>query len=338
VKKQREAKMRNNGVTRRQFSKTAVMAASALALPYVARAQQNYPSRPIRFIIPFAAGGVADITARLAAEKLGDTLGQRLVIENQPGPGGIAAARAVLSAPPDGHTLGLISNGTAISVALFNALPFDPVKDFAPISTLGTFALVFGTNAQSRFRTLQDFITAAREQPGKLNVGTIAVGSTQHLGAELFKSTAGLDFQIIPYRGTPEVVIALLRDDIQLMDDFYAAMKGGMSDNKIRALATSGPERASYLPDVPTVQESGVPGYDVTSWNGVVARAGTPAEIINLLNGKIREVVAMPEVKAKYADLGIEAKASSPDEMKARLASDITKWAAVVEKSGIPKQ
>jgi tripartite-type tricarboxylate transporter receptor subunit TctC len=330
--------MTRTRITRRTFTQSAVLTGAALALPRAARAQQNYPSRPIRFILPFAAGGVADITARLAAEKLGDKLGQRLVIENQPGPGGIAAARAVLSAPPDGHTLGLISNGTAISVALFNALPFDPVKDFAGISTLGTFALVFGTNAQSQFRTLQDFIKAAREQPGKLNVGTIAIGSTQHLGAELFKSTAGVDFQIIPYRGTPEVVIALLRNDVQLMDDFYAAMKGGLSDNKIRALATSGTERASYLPDVPTVQEAGVPGYDVTSWNGVVARAGTPAEIINLLNAKIREVVALPEVKARYADLGVEAKASSPEELKARLASDITKWAAVVEKAGIPKQ
>jgi tripartite-type tricarboxylate transporter receptor subunit TctC len=330
--------MTKSRITRRQFSKSAAVTASAFALPPVAWAQQSYPSRPIRFIIPFAAGGVADITARLAADKLGEKLGQRLVIENQPGPGGIAAARAVLSAPPDGHTLGLISNGTAISVALFNALPFDPVKDFAPISTLGTFDLVFATDAASPFHTLQDFIKAAREQPGKLNVGTIAVGSTQHLGAELFKSTAGLDFQIVPYRATPEVIIALLRNDVQLMDDFYAAMKGGLADNKIRALATSGPVRTSYLPAVPTVQESGVPGYDVTSWNGVVARAGTPAEVITLLNSKLREVVALPEVKARYADLGVEAKASSPEELKARLESDITKWAAVVEKAGIPKQ
>jgi tripartite-type tricarboxylate transporter receptor subunit TctC len=329
--------MSRSHITRRQFSKSAILAASALTLPQTSRAQ-NYPSRPIRFVLPFAAGGVADITARLAAEKLGEKLGQRIVIENQPGPGGIAAARAVLSAAPDGHTLGLISNGTAISVALINALPFDPAKDFAFISTLGTFALVFAANAQSQFRTLSDFIKAAREQPGKLNVGTIAVGSTQHLGAELFKSTAGLDFQIIPFRSTPEVIIALLRDDVQLMDDFYAAMKGNLADKQIRALATSGPERASYLPDVPTVQESGVPGYDVISWNGVVARAGTPTEIVNLLNAKIREVIAMPELKTKYADLGVEAKASSPEEMKARIEADIKKWAAVVEKAGIPKQ
>jgi tripartite-type tricarboxylate transporter receptor subunit TctC len=329
--------MSGNRITRRQFSKNAIVAASAFALPQVAQAQ-NYPTRPIRFILPFAAGGVADITARLAAEKLGEKLGQRIVIENQPGPGGIAAARTVLSAPPDGYTLGLVSNGTAISVALFNSLAFNPVNDFAGISTLGTFALVFGTGADSPFRTLHDFIKAAHEQPGKLNVGTIAVGSTQHLGAELFKSTAGLDFQIVPYRGTPEVVIALLRNDVQLMDDFYAAMKGNLADNKIRAVASSGTERASYLPDVPTVQEAGVPGYDVTSWNGVVARKGTPAEIINLLNGKIREVVALPDVKAKYAELGIEAKGSSPEELIARMKNDITKWAAVIEKAGIPKQ
>src|SRR3954454_953060 len=330
--------MSRKRITRREFSRSVILTASALGLPQIARAQQNYPSRPIRFVLPFAAGGVADITSRLAAEKLGEKLGQRIVIDNQPGPGGISAARAVLSAPPDGYTLGLVSNGTAISVAIYNALPFDPVKDFATISTLGTFDLVFATNADSQFRTLQDFIKNAREQPGKINVGTIAVGSTQHLGAELFKSTAGLDFQIVPYRGTPEVVIALLRNDVQLMDDFYAAMKGNLADNKIRALATSGTERASYLPDVPTVQEAGVPGYDVTSWNGVVARKGTPAEIINLLNGKIREVVALPDVKGKYAELGIEAKGSSPEELIARMKNDITKWAAVIEKAGIPKQ
>jgi len=330
--------MSRKRITRREFSRSVILTASALGLPQIARAQQNYPSRPIRFVLPFAAGGVADITSRLAAEKLGEKLGQRIVIDNQPGPGGISAARSVLSAPPDGYTLGLVSNGTAISVAIYNALPFDPVKDFATISTLGTFDLVFATNADSQFRTLQDFIKTAREQPGKLNVGTIAVGSTQHLGAELFKSTAGLDFQIIPYRGTPEVIIALLRNDVQLMDDFYAPMKGSLLDNKIRPVATSGTARTSYLPAVPTVQESGVAGYDVTSWNGIFARSGTPVEIINLLNGKVREVVAMADVKAKYAELGVEATASTPEELKARIEADIKKWAAVVEKAGIPKQ
>jgi tripartite-type tricarboxylate transporter receptor subunit TctC len=328
-------------VTRRRFAKgLAATLAAAGALPAwgTARAQQGYPSRPVRFVLPFGAAGVADITARLAAEKLGDKLGQRFVVENQPGPGGIAAARAVLSQPPDGYTIGLVTNGTAISAALFKALPFDPVKDFATISTIGRFDLVFASNAESQFQSLPDFIKAAKEQPGKLNVGTIAVGGTQNLGAELLKSSAGLNFQIIPYRGTPDVIVALLRNDIQLMVDFYAAMKPTLTDKKIRPVATSGPQRSPFLADVPTVAQAGVPGYEVTSWNGVFAPVGTPAEIISLLNKSIHEVVAIPELKQRYADLGIEAEASTPEQLKARLESDIRKWAAVIERANIPKQ
>ncbi|MEA2987852.1 MAG: hypothetical protein QOG83_563 [Alphaproteobacteria bacterium] len=328
--------MTRSRVTRRQFSTGAILAAATLALPAVARAQ-NYPNRPIRFIIPFAPGGVADITSRLAVEKLGEKLGQRFVVENQPGPGGIAAARTVLSAAPDGYTLGLVTNGTSISVAIYNALPFDPVKEFVPISMLGYFDLVFATNGEAGLRTLADFIKRAREQPGKLNVGTINVGGTQNLAAELFKSSAGLDFQIIPYRGTPEIVIALLRNDIHLMVDFYAPMKGALLDRKIIPVATSGVARVSYLPEVPTVSEAGVPGYDVTSWNGIFAPQATPLPIVDRLNRALREILVIPDVKTRYVELGVEAKASSPEELMSRISGDIGKWAAVIQKAGIPK-
>src|SRR5262245_14815813 len=239
-------KMNKHNITRRAFSRTTLGAASTLALPHLVRAQV-YPSRPIRFVLAFGAGGVADITSRIAAEKLGEKLGQRIVVENQPGPGGIAAARSVTSAPADGYTLGLVTNGTAISVGAYNQLPFDPVKDFAPISLMSNFGLVFCTNAALPYKTLGDFINAAREQPGKLNVGTINVGGTQNLAAELFKSSAGLNFQIIPYRGTPDVIVALLRNDVQLMIDFYAPLKGALSDGKTIPIATAGLARARYL-------------------------------------------------------------------------------------------
>jgi tripartite-type tricarboxylate transporter receptor subunit TctC len=307
-------------------------------LPIRARPQQHYPNRPVRFVLPFAAAGVADITARLAAEKLGDKLGQRFVVENQPGPGGIAAARAVLSQAADGYTIGLVTNGTAISAAIYNALPFDPVKEFDTISTIGAFDLVFATNAESGFKTLEEFIKAAQAQPGALNCGTINVGGTQNLAAELLRASAGLKFQIIPYRGTPDVIVALLRNDVQLMVDFYAPMKPTLQDNKIRAVATTGTQRSPFFSGVPTVADAGVPGYEVVSWNGVFAPRGTPAEIINLLNGAVHEIVAIPEVKQRYAELGIEAKASTPEELKARLVADIGKWAAVIERAGIPKQ
>jgi tripartite-type tricarboxylate transporter receptor subunit TctC len=329
--------MGRNRVTRRQFSAALAASAAGGMFPAPARAQQAYPTRPVRFILPFAAAGVADITSRIAAEKLGDKLGQRFVVENQPGPGGIAAARGVLSQAPDGHTIGLVTNGTSISAAIYKALPFDPVKDFATISTIGAFDLFFATNADSEFKTLADFIKAARAQPGKLNVGTINVGGTQNLAAELLKSSAGVDFQIIPYRGTPEVIVALLRNDVQMLVEFYAPIKSTLLDNKIRAVAASGTKRSPFLPDVPTVAEAGVLGYEVTSWNGLFAPPGTPDEIIGRLNKTIREIVASPDVKQKYADLGIEAKAGTPEELKARLAGDIGKWAAVIERAKIPK-
>jgi tripartite-type tricarboxylate transporter receptor subunit TctC len=328
--------MIDNRLTRRQFS-NALAAAVASTYPGSASAQQTYPSRPVRFILPFGAAGVADITSRIAAEKLGDKLGQRFVVENQPGPGGIAAARAVLSQAADGYTIGLVTNGTSISAAIYKTLPFDPVKDFACISTIGAFDLFFATNAESKLETLPDFITAAREQPGKLNVGTINVGGTQNLAAELLKSLAGVNFQIIPYRGTPDVIVALLRNDVQLLVEFYAPIKSTLADKKIRAVASSGTQRSPFLPDVPTAAEAGVPGYEVTSWNGVFAPVGTPAEILALLNKSIYEMVAMPDVKQRYADLGIEAKASTPEQLKARLEGDIKKWAAVIERAGIPK-
>ena len=330
--------MIDNRITRRQFSNALAAAAAAGTYPGSASAQQTYPSRPVRFVLPFGAAGVADITSRIAAEKLGDKLGQRFVVENQPGPGGIAAARAVLSQAADGYTIGLVTNGTSISAAIYKTLPFDPVKDFACISTIGAFDLFFATNAESEFKTLPDFIKAAREQPGKLNVGTINVGGTQNLGAELLKSLAGVNFQIIPYRGTPDVIVALLRNDVQLLVEFYAPIKSTLADKKIRAVASSGTQRSPFLPDVPTAAEAGVPGYEVTSWNGVFAPVGTPAEILALLNKSIHEIVAMPDVKQRYADLGIEAKASTPEQLKARLEGDIKKWAAVIERAGIPKQ
>jgi tripartite-type tricarboxylate transporter receptor subunit TctC len=325
-------------LTRRHFSRRLCASAAAAGLfPAIGGAQQSYPIRPVRFIIPFGAAGVADITSRLAAEKLGDKLGQRFVVENQPGPGGIAAARAVLSQPADGYTIGLVTNGTAISAAIYKALPFDPVREFATISSIGNFDLVFATNVESELGTLPGFIKAAREQPGKLNVGTIAVGSTQNLGAELFKASAGLNFQIVPYRVTPDVIVALLRNDVQLLIDFYAPLKPTLVEKKIRPVATSGPQRSPFFTDVPTVAEAGVPGYEVTSWNGIFAKVGTSPEIINLLNTSIREVVSMPDVQQRYADLGIEAAASTPEELKARLERDIKKWAGVIERAGIPK-
>ncbi len=317
---------------------TGSLMAAALSLAAPSGAQAGYPDHSVRIVVPFAAGGVADITARIVAEKLGDKLGQRFYVENQAGAGGIVAARTVTSSPADGHTLALLSNGTAVSVSLFKKLPYDPIKDFAPISSLGTFDFVFATSGNSGFKTLPEFIATAKSKPGTLNVGTINVGSTQNLSAELFKTAAGIDFTIIPYRGTPDIQVALLQGDVALMIDSYSAMKGNLADNKLRALASSGARRSEATPDMATVQEGGVANYDVVSWNALFAPAGTPGEIIKTLNAALRDILADADVKKRLLELGIEAKASTPEEIEGRLKSDIGKWAKVIEKAGIEKQ
>jgi len=313
------------------------LAAGALPAGW-ARAQSGYPARPVRVIVPFGAGGATDVTVRIAAEKLGDRFGQRFVVENLPGAGGITASRAVLAGGNDGHTLGVATNGTAVSVSLFKSLPFDPVKDFDMVSTLGLFEAVFAVNPSSPYKTLQDFIRAAKAQPGKLNVGTVTAGGSQHLAAELFKSEAGIDFQLITFKTSPEILVSLLRNDIQMTIEFYTALRGHLADKRLIALATSSPKRSATLPEVPTVAESGVPGYEVTSWNAIYAARGTSPEIIRALNQAIHEVVAMPDVRRRFGEVGIEARASTPAELSARLRNDIEKWAKVIEKAGIPKQ
>jgi len=311
-------------------------AAGAMVLTSMAAAQ-NYPNRPVRIIVPFAAGGVGDITTRLIAEKLGDKLGERFIVDNQPGAGGIAAARSVLAAPADGYTLALVTNGTAINVPLFKSLPYDPVKDFAPISGFSLFDLTFTTGAAGPYTTLGDFLKEARANPGKLNVGTINVGSTQNLGAELLRTMAGINVAIIPYRTTPDTVIALFRNDIQLAVEYHATMKGGIEDGKLRLLATSGEKRSELSPNVPTVAEAGVPGYEVRSWNALFAKAGTPPDIIARLNQAVRDVVALPDIRTRMLDLGLDAQAGSPEEIAARLKSDIAKWTKVIDEAHIPK-
>ncbi|MCK1641952.1 tripartite tricarboxylate transporter substrate binding protein [Bradyrhizobium sp. 157] len=318
------------------FAAIAALAA-ALFLPQIADAQ-NYPNKPVRLILPFGAGGVADVTARLVTEKLGEKLGQRFVIENMPGAGGINAARAVLSAPADGYTLALFSNGTAISVSLFKDLAFKPMTDFVPVSSMGYFDFIFVTQAGSPFPTLADFIKAAKQKPGALNVGTINVGSTQNLAAQLFKSTAGVDVTIVPFRSSPEVLIALLRGDIQIAIENYSAVQSHIADKAAIAVSTSGPVRTTFMPDVPTVKEAGGRDFEARSWNAIFAPKGTPPEVIRTLNAALREVLEMPDLKKRALDLGIEAKASSPEEILDRLKADIDKWAGVIERAGIAKQ
>jgi tripartite-type tricarboxylate transporter receptor subunit TctC len=306
--------------------------------PQPALADVSYPNRAVRIVVPFAAGGVADTTARIVAEKLADKLGQRFYVENQPGAGGIAAARTAIASPSDGYTLVMLTNGTAVSVSLFEKLPFDPLRDFVPISSLGFFDFILATSSSSGFKTLADFIAAAKARPGELNVGTINVGSTQNLSAELFKTAANVDFTIVPFRGTPEVEVSLLQGNLALMIDSYSAMKGNIAGGKFRALASSGAVRSQSTPDLATVEENGIANYDVVSWNALFAPQRTPPEIVDRLNSALRDILSDAKLKERLLTLGIEARASTPEEISTRLGSDIDKWRQVIDKARIPKQ
>lgn len=332
-----KTKLAKSTFTRREATLALAAVAGGIGTGPV-RAQAKYPTRPVRVILPFGAGGVADVTARLVFEALGNKLGQRFVIENNPGAGGISAARAALSGGKDGYTLILLTNGTATAVPLFSHLPYDPVKDFVPISTIGYFSCVFMVNASSPFQTLADFLKADKEKPGAVNVGTINVGGTQNLTGELFKAKAGAHFVIVPFRTSPDVVVGLLRNDVQLDIDFYAALKPTLDGGKGRAIATSGTQRSPELPNVPTVQEAGVAGFDVVAWNGLYAPAGTPADVIDTLNKALHEVLAGSDLKKRALDLGIDTRASSPAELDQRMRSDIAKWGKVIADAHIPKQ
>jgi tripartite-type tricarboxylate transporter receptor subunit TctC len=269
------------------------------ALAPSALAQGKYPSRPIRVMLPFAAGSVSDVTLRILADKLGARLGTSVVIDNQPRAGGTTAAVAVKTSPPDGYSLVTFSSSTAISVSLLKSLPYDP---------------------------------------GVLNVGTTTVGSTNNLAAHLLKSMTGLNFVIVPFRTPGELLTAVLRNDVDVIIQSYGALKSAIESNQIRALGSTTPKRAAYAPTVPTVDEAGVPGFDVVTWNGAFAPAGTPPEVIDTLNRELRAVLSDPELKQRYTGLGLEPLPSTPAELSSRLQGEIEKWSRVIRDAGIERQ
>jgi tripartite-type tricarboxylate transporter receptor subunit TctC len=299
-----------------------------------ASAQAPYPNRPIRVVVPFGAGGFADITVRLVGQKLSERSGQQVVIENRPSAGGIIAANAVTSAQPDGYTLFVFSSGIALSKALLKTMPFDPASAFAPISTLALFDLLLLVKTDSPMQTLRDALETARADPAKFNIGTINPGSTQNVTAELLRSATGVPMTIVPHRTSAEVLTSLLRGDTQIGIDSYAALKSPIDGKQIRAIAGSGTKRSPMQPDVPILRESGVDAA-VDGWNSLVAPGQTPKEIIAVLNGHIRAIIADPDFQRRMLELGGEPLAGTPEELEARLKSDIAMWAAVVKKAGL---
>lgn len=316
--------------------------ASALLSTFVmtapAGAQSNYPNRSVQLIVPYGPGGIADVGMRIVAEKLSVRLKQPFVVENHPGAGGIVAAKTAATASPDGYTVLMTGNNNAISAALFKSLPYDVQTDFTSTSTTSFFDLLIVTRAGSPLTSVQDIVKAARANPGKLNIGSINPGSTQNLAAELFKSSASINLTIVPFRTSGDMATAILRGDIDAAFEFFAAISALIGDKKITALASTGMKRTAYLPDVPTVQESGIKDFEVISWNGISVPASTPKPVVQTLTQAINEVLPLPDVQEKAKKLGMDMRGSTPEEMTARIKADIVKWAAVIAKAGIPKR
>lgn len=312
-----------------------VVAALSLCVSVIA---QPSLAKPIRLVVPFGPGGVADLTARTVAQKMTESMGQSIIVDNKPGAGGVVAATTVAKASPDGLTILLMSNGNAVSEGLFKSLPFDTVKDFAPVSTLGYFDMAIVTAANSKFKTLQELLAYAKANPGTVNIGTINVGSTQHLAAELFKRSTGIDVQVVPFNGSPALITALRGGQVDAGVEILAPILGQITGKSIRPIAVMGAKRSFALPDTPTVAESGTPGFKVASWNAFAVPAKTPPAVIARLNKEANTALANPEVKERLRQLGVEAQGSTPEQQAELLRDEIRRWSEVIRQAGIPRQ
>ena len=300
---------------------------------------QDYPTRPITLVVPYAAGGGNDIMARTAADKMSPALGQQIVIENRGGAGGSIATRQVAHATPDGYTLGLGGTGTlAVDPTLYRNAGYDPRKDFAPIGLIGTSALVLVIHPSIPAHNVKELIAYAKANPGKLNFASAGVGSGIHLAAEYFKVQAGIEMTHVPYKGSAPALADLVGGHVSMYFSSLPPAIGLVKDGKIRALAVTGLKRSPIFPELPTVSESGLPGFEAVLHYGIVAPAGTPKPIVQKLNAALRQAVMSDELKQKLAADGTEPLASTPEEYAADIDKEETKWSVIVKKSGAKAQ
>lgn len=309
-----------------KFLLLSVAAASASA--------QGYPDKPVKLVVPFPPGGPTDIVGRLVAQKLAEGIGQPVVVENRPGAGGTVGSTAVARAPADGYTLLYGSTTLAIAPSLYRDLAYDPRTAFAPISLVSRGPIIAAVNAQLPAKTLKDFIALAKSSPGRINYGSAGSGTPPHLAAELFKTVAGVDLVHVPYKGGGPAVSDLAGGQVQVCFEGLPTLLPHIKSGKVRALAITGAKRDPALPEVPTFAEAGLPGYDANFWNGLVAPAGTPAEVIARLNSVLVQALATPEVHAALVRLGLEAAGTTPQQFGDFIAAEIDKWARVVKASG----
>ncbi|HRM82462.1 MAG TPA: tripartite tricarboxylate transporter substrate binding protein [Acidovorax temperans] len=296
---------------------------------------QAYPTKPVTIIVPFAAGGTTDILARIIGQALTAELGQSVVVDNRAGAGGNIGGQAAAKAAPDGHTLFMGTVGThAINASLYKKMPFDPVKDFAPLTRVANVPNLLVANPAQPYKSVKDLIAYAKANPGKVNFGSSGNGSSIHLSGELFKSLAKVDMQHVPYKGSAPAVTDLLGNQIGIMFDNMPSAIQHVRSGKLAPLAVTTAKRSPELPNVPTIAEAGVPGYEATSWFGMFAPAGTPAPVLAKLNAAIVKVLAQPDVKKKINEQGAEVYSETPEQFAAFIQAESVKWGKVVKESG----
>ncbi|MEN9314197.1 MAG: hypothetical protein RIS35_590 [Pseudomonadota bacterium] len=311
------------------------LAALGLILGPLTAHADAWPSRPLKLIVPFPPGGAADAIGRLYADRLAEALKQRVLVENKPGAGTAIAAEAAARAAPDGYTLSLAPTGQlAILPHLNRALPYDPLKDFAPVTLLATVPYVIGTSAAAGVASVRDLVSAARKAPGRLTYSSCGNGTLCHLTGELFRSQTGADLIHVPYKGSAPAITALLGGEVDVAFDTLTVLAPQVKAGKVRGLAITSRQRSALLPEVPTAAEAGLPGYEVTSWFGLVVPAATPKEIVGRLNETLNRISRLPEVRERFANQGIEAVATSPEAFEKLIRDDHVRWGRIVQSSG----
>ena len=317
-------------MTRPMLAALGIMVLAAV-LPAAA---QTYPTRAVKIIVPFAAGGPADIYARQIGEKLQGVLGQPFVVENRPGGGAIVGTDAVAKSPADGYTLLMMSNTHTVNESLIKEKPFQLLRDFVPVAPVNYSDLVMVVHTSVPANTLQEFLALAKSKPGGLNYASSGPGTPYHMAGELFKAMAGVDIVHVPYKGSSGARTDILGGQVQMMFDAITTMAPNVRAGRLKALGTSGKARSSVLPEVPTVSEAGVPGYEAVIWLGIMAPAGTPRPIVDRLGAEITRITSAPEMKEAWARQGAAAMSMTPDEFGRFLREDIEKWARIVRVSG----
>lgn len=308
-----------------------ILALAALAVP--AAAADTFPTRPVRLVVPYAPGGNVDISARIIAAPLGELLGQTIVVDNRPGAGGNLGASLVAKATPDGYTLLVGSSGPlSVNPVIFKNLPYDSLKDFAPISTVQAVPLVVLASPKSGFNSIADLVAAAKARPGKVTMASAGAGTTNHFAIELFASMAGVQVLHVPYKGSGPALSELLGGQVETMVDQLAASIGYVKDGRLKVLAVTTPQRAAALSNVPTLDELGYKGYHAATLLGLLAPAGTPKPVIAKLNNAMRKVMDNAAVSARFRGLGANPGASSPEEFSARIRDELQQWQTLVKK------